>query len=787
MSAHNQQGRAAIPPEVTSFIGRERELAAVQALLLQPHVRLLTLTGPGGVGKTRLALKLVTRLQDTFSDGVFFVPLAPLADPALVASTIVHNLGIIEPGNRSLLDSLKTHLCDKHMLLVLDNFEQVLAAAWVVAEVLMAPHVKVLVTSRATLHLIAEHEYPVPPLSVPDRKGLTTLESLSQYESVALFIQRAQASKPDFQMTHANAPAVAEICARLDGLPLAIELAAARIKILSPQVMLARLESRLKLLTGGARDLPARQQAIRATIDWSYSLLEAGEQLLFARLGIFVGGCSLDAAEAVCNKDRKLPFEVLDGIQSLLDKSLLQREAGSNNEPRFGMLETIREYACEQLVARGETTMLRQWHAAYYLALAETAELEFLGPQQLKWIHQLESEHDNVRAVLEWYLEHGEVEMAARLCAALWKLWYVFGSPEGRQWLEHVLHRKQLLSLPVRAKLLIGAGALTALQGDRAQAIMLCEESLALSRILNNAHGSAFALNILGWIALELGQYTRAGSLLEESLVLWGAIGDPWGTTLALLNLGMRALYQNDTEQAGLLLEESLVLWRAIGDAWGTTLALTYLGILAVYRSDANQATSLFEEGLLMARDVRDTTSIILCLEGLSAAAGLQGQRERATKLWGAAEEARAAMSSVMPPLDQERFELLIAAVRTQLDEATWAAAWEEGRAMSLDQAITYALERADVVPEAVPPSTTIPESLVSALPVVSTAYPAGLTEREVEVLRLLAEGLTYHQIANHLVISPRTVNRHLSTIYGKLNVTSRHAATHWAREHSLV
>jgi predicted ATPase len=425
-----------LPMQPTPLVGREREVEDIRGRLLAAEVRLLTLTGPGGTGKTRLALQAAADLLDEFEDGVYFVALATLTDPALVASTVAQALDVRESGDQTLIESMKDYLSGKRLLLVVDNFEQVLTAAPLVGELLSAPHFKVLVTSRIPLGVYGEHEYAVPPLSVPDPKRLPGLETLSHYEAVRLFIERARAAKADFAVTDENAPAVAEICARLDGLPLAIELAAARVKLLPPSAMLGRLGRRLKLLTGGARNLPERQRTLRGAIEWSHTLLDEGEKTLFYRMAVFSGGRTFEAVEAVCDAEGDLPVDALEGVSSLLDKSLLRQEEGPEGEPRFVMLETIHEFAREKLQESGESEVVGRAHTEYFLALAEEAELELVGPDQVSWMDRLEAEHDNLRAALSRSPEAGDSGSALRIGAAVWHFWVVRGHfSEGRRWL----------------------------------------------------------------------------------------------------------------------------------------------------------------------------------------------------------------------------------------------------------------------------------------------------------------------------------------------------------------
>ena len=457
-----------LPLQPTPLVGREREVLEVCGRLRQEEVRLLTLTGPGGTGKTRLALQAAADLLEDFEDGVFFVALATVTDPDLFLKEIAGVLGLQESGDVPLEEILKEYLGRRELLLVLDNFEQILSDAPLVGELLSAtPRLKVLVTSRIPLGIYGEHEYAVPPLTVPDPRRLPDIGALSQYEAVRLFIERAGAAKAGFEITSENAPAIAEICARLDGLPLAIELAAARIKLLPPKAILTRLANRLKLLTGGAKDLPARQRTLRGAIEWSHDLLDEGERTLFARLAVFSGGRTLEAIEAVCDAEGDLPIDAFDGVSSLLDKSLLTRHEGPQEEPRFVMLETIHEYAREKLEVSGEAEETRRLHAEYFLAYAEEAEPELVGAEQIEWMDRLEAEHDNLRVALSWSVEAGEVESVLRMAGSLSLFWSVRGySSEGRGWCEEALARDAAHESPMRAKVLLGLGIMAWRQSD---------------------------------------------------------------------------------------------------------------------------------------------------------------------------------------------------------------------------------------------------------------------------------------------------------------------------------
>ncbi len=857
-----------LPAQLTSLIGREHEVAAACALLRRPEVRLLTLSGTGGVGKTRLALQIATELLHDFANGICFVSLAPISDTNLVLPIVAQTFGLWEVGDRSPLEHLKAYLYERHLLLLLDNFEQVVAASPLLVEMLQAcPQVKILVTSRAVLHVSGEHEFPVPPLALPDPHHLPSPpggEALAQYGAVALFLQRAQAVQPDFQLTNTNARAVAEVCARLDGLPLAIELAAARIKLLPPKALLARLGQRLVLLTGGARDVPARQQTLRSTLQWSYNLLTADEQQLFRRISVFVGGCTVQAIEAVCTAlDRDATAEsVLDGIASLLDKSLLQQTEQEGEEPRLVMLETIREYGWEALATHGEVEATQRAHAAYYLVLTEQVAPRLTRAGKGRWLKWLQREHENLRTSLTWLVEHEEWEAALRLGGALWHFWWMLGHLSGgrTEFARALAGSRGSVATPVRAKALHAASTLAAMQGDLTQAEALCRESLALFRALGDRQSSATSLIELGYAAWQRSDYAAARTLLEEAVALCREVDDQDGMTLALVNLATVFLLQGEYDQARTLVEEAVVLSREGGDSWSIATSLWILALvmslqgdltrapalleesLALARQEDNKqaiasslfvsgqvaqqqgdvalARSLFEESLALFKDMGDrqnvaqslvglagislvqgdydtaralfeeslalfkvggnTWFIALCLAGFAALAAAQGEWTWAARLSGAAKALCEVIGGVLPPAMRAVQEFTSAVARAQLGEDVFTAALAEGRTMTPEQA----LAAQGTATMSIPATTVQP----STLPAKTTpTYPAGLTTREVEILRLVVQGLTDAQVAEQLVISPRTVNWHLTSIYSKLGVSSRSAATRYAIEQKLL
>jgi predicted ATPase/class 3 adenylate cyclase len=733
-----------LPLQPTSLVGREREVSEVCERLSRPELKLLTLTGAGGTGKTRLALQAAAEVTGEFEDGVFFVSLAAISDAELVVGAVAATLGVKEAGGQPLLENLEEYLRERRMLLLLDNFEQVLGAAPVVGDLHSgAPDLKVLATSRIPLRLYGEHEYSVPPLALPDLTRPPSLQRLTQYEAVRLFVERAQAAKAGFSVTDENAPAVAEICHRLDGLPLAIELAAARIKILTPQAMLARLGNRLRLLTGGARDLPERQRTLRSTIEWSHGLLDEGERVLFGRLSVFAGGRTLEAMEAICDSEGELPGSVLDDISVLVDENLLRQEEGVGGEPRFVMLETVHEFAREKLQESGQTEDLRRRHARYFISMAEEAEPELMRAQQAQWLKRLELELDNLRAALSWAEEQDEAELGLRLGAALWRFW-IMGARygEGRKWLEAALATGKEAPLLVRAKANLVAGYLAAGQGVYMHSQPHLEVALALYRSAGSTEGVAMTLATLGILASYRGDLERAKELNKESLEGYRKLGDPWQFSGALralaADLFVRLLrflaYGGDDMQAAALREEALALSRKWGDSAGIALSLLGLGYLAIDQDNPERAVKHLEEGLVLAREVYAgivphilvslgdaaliqgdneralrvyKEALAICgetgqeptdtgvLEGMANLAAALGDEARAARLWGALESALQAIGASWTPDDLAQDAPYLDAARSRLGEAAWEAALAEGKNMTLEEAIAYALEEA--------------------------------------------------------------------------------------------
>jgi non-specific serine/threonine protein kinase len=676
--------------DLLPLFGREKEIAAVKKLLGQEDVRLVTLTGVGGTGKTRLAQQVAHELLAKFTEGAFFIDLGPITDPELVASTIAQPLGVKDAGVISLKDSLKSFLRERQMLLILDNFEQVASAAPVVIELLStAPHLKVLVTSRSLLHLSVEREFSVEPLKLPSSKSLPRAGELIQYAAVALFVERARLVKPSFTLTNENAHTISEICQRLDGLPLAIELAAARVKMLSPESILSRLENRLKLLTGGARDAPARQQTIRGTISWSYYLLNKEEQSLLNRLAVFTGGFTLEAAEAMCEVGGDV--EVLDGVSSLVDKSLLVQKDQPDGNARFRMLEIVKEYSLEQLEASGEAETVRERHARFFLNLAETAEPELLGARQAEWLIRLEEEHDNLRSALRWSIEHAP-ETALRLAGAIWRLWDRHGHlTEGSRWLGAVLEKTTQTATPARVKALLGAGQMAWQLGDVEAACAFVEESLRAGRETGDKLLIARACNGLGAVAMMQGDLAAARSLFEECLVVSREAGDKRMTAVALSNLGNVAEEQGDYAAARPLCEEALALARQAGNKYMLTTNLHNLASIAFHERDFMHAQRHHVECLALARELGDKRMITLSLNGFAALAARGGAWEKSARLSGAAEAVRESIDYEPTPGSRNFRDQLLKEVCAALGEQAFSQAIAEGRTLTLEEAVALA------------------------------------------------------------------------------------------------
>jgi non-specific serine/threonine protein kinase len=863
-----------LPPVLSSFVGRQAELEMVVRLLAGDGVRLLTLTGPGGSGKTRLALRAAEAARADFPDGVWLVELAALADPALVPQAVAAALGVGEEAGRPLFATLAAALGDRRALLVLDNCEHLIdACAWLAEALLRAcPDLGILATSRAPLGVTGEVVRCVPSLGVVPADHLPTVEAVGASEAAQLFVERAAAAQPAFALTPATAPLVAQLCRRLDGLPLALELAAARLRVLSLEQLVQRLDDRFHLLAGGSRTALPRQRTLRATLDWSHDLLGGPQRVLLRRLSVFAGSWTLAAAEAVGAGDGIAPGEVLDLLAALVDQSLVQVDTRAS-EGRYGLLETVRQYALERLREAGEEAAVRDRHLAWCLALVEQAEPRLTGPEQADWLARLEAEHDTLRAALAWAAESGAVERGSRLASGLWRFWFMRGRlGEGLQWLEAVIAHGDGIAAAARAKALTGAGWLARRRGeaarattwyeaslalyrelddkraiaealndlamtlaeqrDYARAAALHEESLALCRELDERRGSAVALTNLGRVMNDRGEYARAVALHEEALALFRELGDTANIAYVLENLPVSLTEQGDYARALALLDECLALRRALGDHVGVAMALLNMGRVACYQRDYARSTALLEESLALRRalgmtrrlanpllrlamtvrdqgdparavallheslplfaEAGDRRGLALCLEETAQAAAGCGQPDRAARLLGAAAAIREAIGAPRERADRPAFDRTVAVLRAALGEADLAAAWAAGRGLSPEQAVAEA--RAVAVPAASPAAPPPPPARVlPAAPVASPAAaapggdPGALTPRELVVLRQIAAGRSSQEIAAELTLSARTVERHITNLYGKLGLRNRAEATIFALRHGLA
>jgi predicted ATPase/DNA-binding CsgD family transcriptional regulator len=782
-----------LPTSLLPMIGRKQEIAAICALLQQPEVRLLTLIGPGGVGKTRLALQIPTEVSSAFPDGLCFVSLIPVFTADIVLSTIAQALGLTERPNYSHLALVQEAMREKRFLLILDNFEHVALAAPQLKELLAAcPQLKILVTSRIVLGLLEEQEFYVHPLALPDLTHLLPYEDLSQVAAVSLFLQRVRTVRPDFELTNSNALSIAQICVCLDGLPLALELAAARMKLFSPQGLLTRLDRRLSLLTSGPRDAPERQQTLRKTIEWSYDLLTREEQRLFRRLSVFVGGCSLQAIEAV-SADMKDAQEgpILDVITSLLNQSLLQSSPQpSNQEQRFIMLETIREYALERLQLSEEEETTRQIHAEYYLGLARTLEVKVMGDESPHWIVWIENEFENLRAAFGWFLFSQDAERVLEMSGSLWAFWLQNSTLEGCHWINQALECCQRSVTEVqentRAMAIHTASMLEYYRGNWQQADTLAEESLQVFRSTENAPGIARVLITQSIGALLQGHYAVAGTVAHESLRTRQKALSPWLSAEALLVQSYSSYFQSDAFQAYTIGKRAFTFSRQTGELYIMIRAAHAYALFADTQKKAIEVQSMYEEVMEITRTTLETgifSPVAVCLIGLGAIAAIQKQYAWAVSLWGKAKmlyRRRDGLSELEPHRwlvvilgTHLLYSQVVEKVYAQLGDQAFRAAWQDGQSMALEQL----LEK--------PKPTHTPAHSSSEKGTMS--YSDELTTREKEVLCLLAQGLSSALIAKKLIISLVTVNTHIRAIYSKLGVSSRSAATRFAIEHNLV
>jgi predicted ATPase/DNA-binding CsgD family transcriptional regulator/DNA-binding XRE family transcriptional regulator len=815
--------RTNLPHPPNALIGRERDVEALCRLLLDDHARLVTVTGVGGAGKTRLALAVATAVASEFPEGVWLVELAPVSDAALVPMAVATALGVRESGGVSVVDALLAFLGQRAALLVLDNCEHLIEASAQLAEYLLATcaDLRILATSREALQLAGEHRYRVQPLAVPDPDDRAAPAELARSPAVALFVARAHAVEAGFELTVESAATIAQICTQLAGIPLALELAAARVGVLSVEQIRDRLDDCFRLLVGSGRTAPTRQRTLRATLDWSYELLTDAERTVFRRMAVFAGGCELEAAEAVCGND------VLDVLSGLVDKSLVLVDAGAT-AARYRLLEPIRQYARQQLESSGEAGTAQAGHAAYYTELAEHAEPEIRGRGQIAWLERLDREQDNLRGALAWGLEDagpvdlGRLELGARMVGAMVSFWYNRSQfSEGRRWTETALPRFVALPARVRARATMALANMLQGQGEHARCGALCQEAVALFRQAGDRQGAAFTLGLQGLCALYEADYEQAWELSEASLAEFRSLDDVRGLGWSLGNLGRVALARGERQRALELLEESHQLKLQAGDSFIIAVGLPYLGGLLYDLGDHSRAAVILEEGLARAREVGSTQLVAACLRQMARVARAQGDQDRAlalyaeglklhaetdgrlstaaclegfagvstlgrsgdppgrsptqhdlvraARLFGAAEALRETSRATLSPVERAEYDRDVAAVRARLDPHLFEASWAEGRSTPLERVVEEALVIADE----------------PATPANDRHLP--ITRRERDVARLIAGGLTDRQIADELTITVSTVGVHVHHILAKLGLRSRWQIADWSVTHDPV
>ncbi|HEY3062718.1 MAG TPA: LuxR C-terminal-related transcriptional regulator [Chloroflexota bacterium] len=773
-----------LPAHLPRLIGREQELEAICRALLAADRGLLTTTGTGGSGKTRLALEVAATLRKQFADGVWYVELASIVDPALVPMAVATALGLREAPGRPVIETVRRSLRERSLLLVLDNCEHLIdACARLVDDLLSGcPGLRVLATSREPLRMAGELVWRLAGLAAPDLDSPPTDPAdLGRFAAVRLFAERARAAQPDFALGPRNARAVGEICTRLGGLPLALELAAARVRVLAPEEIATNLEDSFRLLTGGNRTAPARQQTLRAALDWSYDLLSGEERALFRRLALFAGGFNLASAEAVGAEGPIEQTDVLDLLTQLVDKSLVQDDQ-ADGVARHRLAEPVRQYARERLNDSGEARGTAARHAAHFLAFAEDAEPKLMSADRHRWVARLETEHQNLRSALSWLLSVGDVEAGLRLATALVPFWSNRGHlSEGRIWLERGLTIDgSTVPGARRAKALSGAGMLAMLQIDSPGARPLLEQSLTLCRASGNTQGAADALGMLAHAVHFEGDIPAMVALGEQSLALYREVDDRMGIAGALGQLGHAAWHQQQYPAAWALLQDALALLRELESSWSLwnpfmsiTHVLWTLGNVARDQADYPTARSLYAEGMVAAQEQGSAFHVAVLLDSFASLAATQGQAARAARLLGAAEAVRHASDVALAPVYRRDFyDAITATVQAALDTESLSAAWADGGAMSWEQAIAYGL------------TDTVDADVRSAQPLV---HPDRLTSREAEILRLLAGGKSNPSIANELVLSVYTVERHVANIYTKIGLHTRVEAAAYALRHRLV